>query len=385
MTYVLLSLFLCSSYFYFLALLTFISLHFLLLFLSSSYFHFFALLTFISLHFLLSFLCTSYFYFFALFTFISLHFLLLFLSTSYFYFFARLTFISLHFLLLFLSTSYFISQHFLLSFLCTSYFSFVTTYKSDSKVLHYFGNGSHGCFCRGGELHWTVRCLHLLILSYYYWVCSYCLRRSLEIHAFTYTWPYLIIDVIAARAKYLKLSGYCTEINCDFTLHTTNILGYFCSVMAQFLTRKVKVPELVCTAWSCIWRSNHIEWSNTHLLFLSTSYFYFSALLTFISQHFLFLFLSTSYFYFSALLTFISQHFLLSFLCTSYFYFSALLTFISQHFLLSFLCTSYFYFSAFLTFISQHFLLFFCYNIQKWFKSFALFCTYTLHGLGWIW
>ena len=82
---------------------------------------------------------------------------------------------------------------------------------------------------------------------------------SMALSAFRPTWPCLIVKVLAAWAKFLEQSGYCTVI---FTFCTTNFFFTFCKtnffffgggfndIIVQF---KLKVPKLdymfICTAF----------------------------------------------------------------------------------------------------------------------------------------
>ena len=55
----------------------------------------------------------------------------------------------------------------------------------------------------------------------------------LGIYGFRPTWHWLIIKVHKTQAKYFKLSGYSTVINCTITFCTTNVFGCFSCVMAH--------------------------------------------------------------------------------------------------------------------------------------------------------
>ena len=62
------------------------------------------------------------------------------------------------------------------------------------------------------------------------------LKHSLEIHSFRFTWPCLIIEVLATQVKFLQPS-------CTFTFHVTNIFGYFPRIMAWFKLVKPQFPN----------------------------------------------------------------------------------------------------------------------------------------------
>ena len=63
------------------------------------------------------------------------------------------------------------------------------------------------------------------------------LEIGLGIQSFLPIWYYLIFEVLATWAKFLKPSGYCPVINCTISFHTTYIFGCF---MAQFKIVKYK-------------------------------------------------------------------------------------------------------------------------------------------------
>ena len=73
-------------------------------------------------------------------------------------------------------------------------------------------------------------------------ICFYGWEHSLEIHGFRSTWPCLIIMGFATCAKFLEPSGYYIVINCSI-FPTTNVLGCFCFIMAQFELIKHKFPN----------------------------------------------------------------------------------------------------------------------------------------------
>ena len=64
-------------------------------------------------------------------------------------------------------------------------------------------------------------------------VCLYGLEHDLGIHDFKRTWPCLIVDVLATRAKSLLSSVYCTVTNCAFTFRSTNVFCYFRKIMTH--------------------------------------------------------------------------------------------------------------------------------------------------------
>ena len=91
---------------------------------------------------------------------------------------------------------------------------------------------SSGCFCLGHEdeeLCWIVRCQTQVLLG------VFLLEHSLRIHGFRLTWPCLIIEVLATRAKFLEPSDYCIVIS-SFWLPLCHY--------GTAQTRKASVPEL---------------------------------------------------------------------------------------------------------------------------------------------
>ena len=72
-------------------------------------------------------------------------------------------------------------------------------------------------------------------LSATHQIYLYGLEQTLRIHGFKFTWPYLIIKVLAIQGKNIfQLPGYCTVIfTFTFTFHT-NVFGCFHRIIAQF-------------------------------------------------------------------------------------------------------------------------------------------------------
>ena len=90
------------------------------------------------------------------------------------------------------------------------------------------------------------------------------LEHNLGILNFRPTWPCLMVEVLATRVKFLEPFDYYTMINCTFTFCTTNVFGFFRSVMTQFELVKYKffttLHVHICTAFK-----SHTEWSNKHV------------------------------------------------------------------------------------------------------------------------
>ena len=63
-----------------------------------------------------------------------------------------------------------------------------------------------------------------------HWICLYGLEHGLRINAFIPIWPYLIVDVLAAQAKFLETLGYYPGITCSFTFCSTNVLVAFAAL-----------------------------------------------------------------------------------------------------------------------------------------------------------
>ena len=55
----------------------------------------------------------------------------------------------------------------------------------------------------------------------------YIRENGLAFHSFRPIWDFLMVEILATRAKFLQPSCYCTAINCAFTFHTTDVFGYF--------------------------------------------------------------------------------------------------------------------------------------------------------------
>ena len=117
----------------------------------------------------------------------------------------------------------------------------------ESKVLQYFGHVRHNsaapdAFARSvkGINPIGLRCRARLILFECY---SPDLSPKPRINTFRLTRSFLVVAVLAIREKRLKPSGYCTVIDCTFTIQRTNVFGCFQSVMAQFKLVQHKFPN----------------------------------------------------------------------------------------------------------------------------------------------
>ena len=63
-------------------------------------------------------------------------------------------------------------------------------------------------------------------------------------NAFRSTWPCLIVEVLVTWPKFLEPSGYCTVINCVFTLDPTYVFGCFRNIrVAQFELEMHRFPK----------------------------------------------------------------------------------------------------------------------------------------------
>ena len=102
-------------------------------------------------------------------------------------------------------------------------------------------------------------------------ICLYGLEHNFWIHSFRPTWHCLIIKVLATWVKFLQPSGYCSVINCAFTFHTRNVLGYFAVIMAQFELIEHKFPNYtslhiyLCSFQITQWNNTQCVWAPTTL------------------------------------------------------------------------------------------------------------------------
>ena len=98
-----------------------------------------------------------------------------------------------------------------------------------------------GCFFQGGKGNTWQLDAELVLNSSIATrlICLYGLLLGLGVHCFRPTWPFLIVEVLATRTKFLERSSYCIVINYAITFRTTNVFSCFWGVMDQF-----QLPEL---------------------------------------------------------------------------------------------------------------------------------------------
>ena len=103
------------------------------------------------------------------------------------------------------------------------------SWSNNSKVLQYFGNVRHNLaasdsFVEVVTMRNQVKCRALPILSQWYScrIYLYGLEHGLRIYVFMPTNPCLIVEIFAARLKFLEASGYYTGINSAFTFRIIN-------------------------------------------------------------------------------------------------------------------------------------------------------------------
>ena len=121
--------------------------------------------------------------------------------------------------------------------------SFVVTFhfSCSSSSAPVFYPAGDGCW-----IHVNVRCsaciyiTSLVVSSYVKPLLAHRRQQSAgsafqfhyRIYGFKSTWPCLIIEVLATRAKFLEPSGLCTMINCTFTFWALNVFGCSHRIMA---------------------------------------------------------------------------------------------------------------------------------------------------------
>ena len=89
--------------------------------------------------------------------------------------------------------------------------------------------------------------------------------------SFILSWPCLIIKVLATWMKFLKLSGYCTLVNCVFTICTTNVFGFFHCVIALFELVKHKFSNYIHCTFICVSFKSHTDWCNAQCVSAPTT------------------------------------------------------------------------------------------------------------------
>ena len=121
---------------------------------------------------------------------------------------------------------------------------------------------STGCFCQGGQVaeHKGLRDAELAWYSSSVTccICLYGLNQNLGIHVFRPSWPYLIVEVLATRAKFIDLSSYCA-----FTLHPKNDFACFWD-LGLSLNSKTKGSQigLLCKIIRVVLKAR-TEWINS--------------------------------------------------------------------------------------------------------------------------
>ena len=81
------------------------------------------------------------------------------------------------------------------------------------------------------------------------WICFHSWEHGLRIHAFE---AYLTLS--ACQSSCNPASGYCMVMNCTFTFCTTNVFGFFHSILAQF-KQLINFPNYT-TLHVSLWLSN---------------------------------------------------------------------------------------------------------------------------------
>ena len=105
-----------------------------------------------------------------------------------------------------------------------------------------------------------------------HWICFIDFENSFGIHNFRFTWPCLIVEVLATWAKLLAPPGCYTVINCAFTFSTANIFGCFHSIIDHFelvkqkLLNQTKLHVHLCSFQTKHWVKQWTTCQRTKLL-----------------------------------------------------------------------------------------------------------------------
>ena len=113
-------------------------------------------------------------------------------------------------------------------------------YKGELNILQYFGYVRHNLtfpdvFAKimkvKNHIGLSDTDLAWYSLSATHQICLSSMEYWFRIDGFRTNWCCLIVEVLATQPKFLEWSGYCTVINCVFTFHATNVLGWFHDIM----------------------------------------------------------------------------------------------------------------------------------------------------------
>ena len=152
--------------------------------------------------------------------------------------------------------------------------------KSEFKVFQYFGNVKQNLTVVDDFANVLKVINHSRLwdakLAWYspiatWWIYLYDLEHSQGNHVFRLTWPYLIVIVLATRAKFFEPSGYWTEINCTFTFCTTNIFGCFHCIITQFELIKLSFQIRLHSTFILEVFKSHMELNNAQHVSVLTS------------------------------------------------------------------------------------------------------------------